>query len=90
VILIIRGNQLLDLDKLKASLVATFHQRQTPLNFRLEFDASGLEILQRLWGRHLNGLGAFREILKLPESIEQVLDEINGWLILSRILPTSI
>jgi len=90
VILIIRQNQLLDLDKLKASLMATFTHRQTPLKFPIEFDASGWEILQRLWGRHLNGLGAFRQILKLPDSIEKVIDEINSWMILNRILPTSI
>jgi hypothetical protein len=80
VILIIRENQLLDLDKLKASVLTTFHHRQTPLNLPIEFDSSGLEVLQRFWGRHLNGLGAFRQSLKLPESIEQVLDEINGWI----------
>lgn len=82
IVLMIREPGLLDQEALKAAIIATFRHRRTALNLPIAFDPAGHASLQRLWGNHLSGLGAFRKTLNLPEMIENVLAEINGWLAL--------
>lgn len=80
IILITREPELLDLKKLKSSLAATFQNRETKLKVPIEFEADALTGLQTLWRAHLDGLGAFKTKLGLPERMADVLDEINRWL----------
>ena len=82
IVLMIREPGLLDQKALKVVIAATFRHRGTALNLPIAFDKSGHASLQRLWGNHLSGLGAFRKTLNLPETIENVLAEINAWLAL--------
>lgn len=80
VTLMIREPGLIDVQKLKATIAATFSNRGTALRIPLEFDAAGMATLQRLWGRHLNGLGEFKKKLRLPEEMADLLLEVNAWL----------
>jgi predicted nucleotidyltransferase component of viral defense system len=79
-ILMIRENGLLDPKKATAAISSTFGHRGTKYLVPIEFDASGMATLQGLWGRHLTGLGAFREKLKLPDKMGDALAELNRWL----------
>ncbi len=91
VILILRETGLINPKALEKTLTATFKHRQTNLQLPIKFDESGIQAMQRLWSNHLSGLGSFRQKLKLPESIEVVINEINEWMlrINSRKLPRS-
>ena len=79
-LLIVREPGLLDPTQLKSAISATFAHRGTMLTLPVLFDDAGNESLNRHWRNHLKSLGVFREKLKLPETIEEVLTEINGWL----------
>lgn len=80
IILMIRDPNLLDIKKLKGSVATTFESRGTTLRIPIEFEEAGMASLQQLWTRHLAGLGRYREQLKLPEQIREVLAEMNRWL----------
>ncbi len=77
-LVMIREPNLLDSEKLTASIQATFNRRGTPISLSSNFDSAGMQSLQALWTNHLRGLGVFRERLNLPEQIGEVIDEING------------
>jgi predicted nucleotidyltransferase component of viral defense system len=79
-VLMVREKGLIDRETIKATVAATFKNRKTELRIPIVFDEEGIETLQRLWTRHLNGLGVFKEKLGLPEKILDVLSELNGWL----------
>ena len=72
-ILMIREKGLIDPAKLKRAVAATFETRGTALKTEIAFDKEGMETLQRLWTRHLNGLGEFKAKLGLPEEISDLL-----------------
>ena len=78
VLLMIREKDLLNTEKLQASVTSTFRHRGTPYNIPIEFDAAGMATLQNLWASHRNGLSAFKD--KLPDDISSVLTEVNSWL----------
>jgi len=80
IILMLREPNLMDLKTLKQSVTATFESRGTALRVPIQFDEAGMSALQQLWTRHLVGLGKFKEQLKLPEKIQEVVAEINRWL----------
>lgn len=79
-ILMQREPSLLVPKKLKASISATLANRGTALQIPIQFDAQGIAALQGLWGRHLATLGSFRQKLKLPDQMSDVLIELNDWL----------
>lgn len=54
----------------------TFKNRDTPLT-RLQFDIPGIQALQQLWTAHKRGLGDIANELALPQSIDEVIEEIN-------------
>lgn len=68
---------ILNEEKLISSIKNTFTQRLTNVDLPISFDASGLETLQKLWTNHLRGLGPFKERLQLPDTISEVIEEIN-------------
>jgi hypothetical protein len=76
-LLLIRSGQMLDSDKLKTTIPSTFAGRGTLLR-SIEFDAMGLQALQRLWTAHLRGLGDHD--LDLPLEISRGIEEINDYL----------
>ena len=75
-LLLVRGNGLIESQKLKEALEKTFRNRGTPLS-AIQFDSAGLKSLQRLWTTHLHGLGNIAKELDLPKDIESVIAEIN-------------
>jgi predicted nucleotidyltransferase component of viral defense system len=79
-LLILREPGLLDPTSLNPAISATFKHRGTPLTLPIEFDESGIEALERRWATHLASLGVFRQKLNLPETIEEVIAEINAWM----------
>ena len=80
VILMIREPDLIDAKKLKSAVTATFQNRGTALRIPVEFDEGGMAALQKLWASHINGLGAFKMKLRLPDQMTDVLTEANAWL----------
>ena len=76
----IREPELLPNLALKKALPATFQNRGTALKLPIAFEAAQVGALQRLWSAHLNHLTAFRAKLRLPESFNDVVAEINAWL----------
>lgn len=69
----------LDNGKLTDAIQTTFNRRGTHKKLFIQFDDAGKQSLQLLWNRHLQGLGVFRERVKLPENISDVINEINNW-----------
>lgn len=80
VILMIREPALIDAKKLNVAVAGTFQNRGTTLRIPIEFDKEGSASLQKLWASHLNGLGAFKNKLRLPDQMADVLAEANVWL----------
>lgn len=85
VILMIRETGLLDVAKLKESIRLTFDNRGTVLKLPIQFDEAGTVKMQTLWAQHLNGLKKFKDILKLPEQMSEVIKELNTWLSTNKI-----
>ena len=81
----IREPDFLDTEKLTNSIKATFNRRGTPISLSINFDSSGIQSLQALWRNHLRGLGVFRERLNLPDQIDDVINEVNGWVKLKKL-----
>jgi len=81
----IREPNFLNSKKLTASIQATFYRRKTPISFAINFDPSDIKSLQSIWSNHLLGLGVFRERLNLPDQIDGVIKEINGWIKLNEL-----
>ncbi|HZW61724.1 MAG TPA: nucleotidyl transferase AbiEii/AbiGii toxin family protein [Candidatus Babeliales bacterium] len=79
-LVMIREPDFLVIDKMRDVIHATFARRGTQMMPSIQFDDSGIQGLQALWSRHLNGLGVFRERLNLPENIREVIGEINDWI----------
>jgi predicted nucleotidyltransferase component of viral defense system len=75
-ILLIRNEGMLSLDKLEEAVVSTFSNRGTVLR-PIEFDEVALKGIQELWTAHFYGLGDNASALDLPADIEAVIEEIN-------------
>lgn len=80
VILMSREPDLIDSEKLRATVEQTFKHRGTALSIPISFDDAGMESLQKLWTQHLRGLGEVKKQLELPEQIRDVLTEVNAWI----------
>jgi predicted nucleotidyltransferase component of viral defense system len=84
-LVMIREPNFLDTKKLTNSIQATFNRRGTSISLTINFDSDGIQSLQALWSNHLRGLGVFREHLNLPDQIDDVINEINGWVKLKKL-----
>jgi hypothetical protein len=82
-LLLVRSTGLIELKKLKESVIKTFENRGTSLS-TIQFDRTGLKSLQQLWAAHLHGLGDIAKELALPKDIETVIEEINDGMRLLR------
>lgn len=80
VLLMFRDGKILDPKKLKKSIEKTFKYRETVFSPPVVFDESGIELLNKHWTNHLRNAKKFKDALKLPESIKDVLAEINAHL----------
>lgn len=81
ILLLCRNNNLLNIDQLKVNINRTFKNRNANLSIPIKFAKDEYERLQLLWSSHLRALSnSAKEILGLPESIMQVMNEINDWL----------
>lgn len=56
-LLMIRENELLNVNLLNNAIRTTFKHRKTDLNLPIAFDAESMQTLQRLWTNHQRGLG---------------------------------
>lgn len=77
-ILLIRNEGMLNVDKLKGAVTSTFSNRGTPLR-PIAFDESSLKAIQRLWTAHLDGLGDNAQDFALPKEITAVIEEVNKY-----------
>jgi predicted nucleotidyltransferase component of viral defense system len=84
-LVMIREQNFLDTEKLSSSIQVTFNRRGTPISLSINFDPNNIQSLQALWRNHLSGLGTFRESLNLPNQIDDVINEINAWLMLKNL-----
>lgn len=79
-IVMLREPNFLNMQQLHKSIESTFNRRGTKIQSSLQFDKDAMQGLQNLWIRHIQALGEFKEKLKLPDYIDAVIDEINGYL----------
>ncbi len=77
-ILLIRNEGMLNLDKLKEAMTSTFSNRRTSLR-PIEFDKSSLNAIQKLWIAHLHGLGDNAQDFELSKEITAVIEEVNRY-----------
>jgi hypothetical protein len=77
-ILLIRNEGMLNLDKLRQAVTKTFSNRGTVLR-PINFDGTSLKAIQRLWTAHLHGLGDNVKDFDLPKDIEAVIEEVNKY-----------
>ena len=79
-ILLIRKEGMINLDKLKDSITRTLSNRRT--TFRpIQFDETALKDIQRLWAAHLHDLGDNAKSFDLPKDIAAVIEEINKYVL---------
>ncbi len=86
VLLMSREPNLLDIEKLKASLTTTFQTRGTPKSFPIQFGSGSVDDMQAYWGGHLASLGSYKVELKIPDKLSDALAEINNWILIKSIL----
>lgn len=80
-LLILTRSGELRIDVVKLNIAATFKTRNSKLVNQLAFDAEENQKLQVLWEAHLRTLGKIAVELKLPNRIEDAIQEINQFLI---------
>ncbi len=73
-------NDLLDIPKLKNTIVKTCEHRNTPLRIPLVFSEDNYVVMQKFWGGHRRGLGDIAVKLDIPHEIKHLVSEINLWL----------
>jgi predicted nucleotidyltransferase component of viral defense system len=78
-LLLIRDPQLLLSSKCRTAIAATFTHRGTKRAWPIHYDDEVINGLQKLWSRHLSGLGKYQQKLKLPENFVEVIEEINAF-----------
>ncbi|MBS4168485.1 nucleotidyl transferase AbiEii/AbiGii toxin family protein [Parachlamydia sp. AcF125] len=84
--LLIRQSHVIQPLALGASLKSTFEHRETKLEL-IDFDEVGLESLKKLWAAHLKNLGKISRDLKLPHDIQEIIQEINSYLMKQELIP---
>ena len=77
-ILLIRNEGILNLDRLGDAVTRTFSNRGTALG-PIEFDETSLKVIQKLWTAHLHGLGNNAQDFNLPKEIADVIEELNKY-----------
>lgn len=81
ILLLCRKDDLVNIEKLKQSIQATFRNRDTEITTPLFFSEDERIRLQAYWIEHLRTLGnEMRKVLNLPSEISEVIDELNAWL----------
>ncbi len=78
-ILLIRNDGLINIEKLTGSITSTFSNRGTVLR-PIEFVETDLKAIQRLWSAHLQGLGDIVQDFDLPKNISAVIEEVNMYI----------
>lgn len=78
-LLLARDPQLLSLQKCKDSITATFVHRNTEKKLPIRYDDEVINNMQKLWSRHLIGLGKYQQELGFPMNFVDVVDEINAF-----------
>lgn len=77
--LLVHSEGIVNKEKLRGAIENTFQNRGTVVQ-PIFFTRGDLEALQRLWRLHHQGLDKVAEDLGLPQNIEEVISEINGYL----------
>ena len=77
--LLVHSEGIVNEERLRGAIENTFQNRGTTVQPIL-FTEGDLEALQSLWRSHYQGLGKVGEDLGLPQNIEEVISEINGYL----------
>lgn len=78
-LLLTRDSKLVKLETLETAIKSTFKNRSTTFEL-INFDEAGLKSLQTLWTAHLKNLGKIALDLKLPQNIQEIIQEINAYL----------
>lgn len=80
-ILLCREKNIVNTAKLKKNISESFKDKNITKPFPVKFSNNELVKLQILWKNHRNGLQEIADLLKLPVHIEDVIKEINNWLL---------
>jgi len=79
-LLLTRNPALIQQNNLETAIASTFQNRGTIFEL-INFDENGLKALQKLWTAHLQDLGNKSKDLELPKEIQEVIQEINSYLV---------
>lgn len=79
-LLMTREPRLLDKIELKGAIQDTFLHRKTKLKLPIQFNTSDTTMIESLWKSHIKGLASKKKTLKIPDSMSEVVDEINRFL----------
>lgn len=79
-LLILREEGLLNINKLQDDITKTFANRKTEQRIPINFTPNDYSKMQQLWINHCRGLQEFAKKLNLPLLIEDVVTEINNFL----------
>lgn len=79
-LLLTRNPALIQHNNLESAIASTFQNRGTIFEL-IKFDENGLKSLQKLWTAHIKDLGNKSEDLELPKEIQEVIQEINSYLV---------
>ncbi len=85
-ILLSRSTGLIQHNSLHTAILETFQNRDTIFEL-ISFNDNELKPLQKLWTAHLKGLGNRGNDLNLPEEMQKVIQEINIFLVHTKIPP---
>ena len=85
-LLICRENGLLKYPKLKEDIKNTFKNRNTRIKDTIKFLSDEYLLLQQLWSSHRRGIGEMANELNLPENIEDLVIEVNNWIVKNKLI----
>lgn len=81
VLLMMSEDGLLDLNKLKSSVIETFKNREMALSFPISFNEAGMTSLGKLWQGHVKKLDKISIKLNISSDFSKVLAEINNGIV---------
>ncbi len=78
-LLLIRKQDILNLEKLQSAVADTFSNRRTSLHF-IKFNEISIQTIQKFWTFHIRSLGNLAQDLNLPTNITIIIEEINDYI----------
>lgn len=79
-LLLLTRSKLVQSDALKKAIKDTFENRGTQFEL-ISFSEDSIKLVQKLWAAHRNNLGERAQTLELSNDIQEIIQEINSYLL---------